>query len=48
MMRYFPPKGTATGPMFGEGLETFALPTRQHHGENVRHCGELLSRTLMK
>jgi hypothetical protein len=27
--------------MFGEGLETFALPARQHHGEHVQHCGEL-------
>jgi hypothetical protein len=27
--------------MFGEGMETFALPARQHHGEHVLHCGEL-------
>ena len=29
------------GPMFCEGMETFALPARQHHGEHVLHCGEL-------
>jgi hypothetical protein len=27
--------------MFSEGVKTFAFPTRQHHGEHVRHCGEL-------
>ncbi len=38
----FPAKGNRRlGPMFGEGLETFAFPARQHHGENVLHCGEL-------
>jgi hypothetical protein len=27
--------------MFGQGLETFALSTGQHHGKNVVHCAEL-------
>jgi hypothetical protein len=38
----FPAKGNRRlSPMFSEGLETFALPARQHHGEHVQHCGEL-------
>ena len=29
------------GAMFGERLKPFAFSSRQHHGENVLHCGEL-------
>jgi hypothetical protein len=38
----FPAKGNCRlGPMFSERVKTFALPTRQHHGEHVWHCREL-------
>lgn len=38
----FPAKGNRRfGPMFGEGVETFALAACQHHGEYVLHRGKL-------
>jgi hypothetical protein len=34
----FPAKGNRRlGSMFGEGIQTFTLPTREDHGEHVWH-----------